>query len=357
MLLHVPLYLISPLLVLYCRQVPFSKSLSSVYLMRRAPHVTRAVQGRAGGCLTRLVALVSLDLTWGWTWPFASRDFERSSFTDRDAVQALERMGDSIHGRLWMSRRKDECRMVAFGRNQYGRHMLCNRTYAQPCVALTYGVQREYTFELDVRERLGCRVFALDPTVNHKAELADGVYFLKWAAPSPAGVHEGVTNGVKQASGWVFMPPPLLANLVGVATHSQGIPVLKMDCEGCEYQVWDHVMTHDPRFFTRVDQVSLEVHLSIAIGASSTQNVLNYGRLLSLLHRSGHRLQFKDISHCSPPTEPPESLGAHPLFNKTRYMRLDKDGNPDGHCHNYLFARRRRVSAEQAKATLHKHHT
>ena len=242
--------------------------------------------------------------------------------------------------------------------------------------------QNEWTFESDVRRRMGCRVFALDPTVNHKAELADGIHFLKWAAPSPSGIDPLViTGGDNSQSGWFFMPPPLLAQLV--APGNTPIPVLKMDCEGCEYALYDSVMHHNPGFFMRVDQFVIEVHLSKSIGASSRRcaphmdakvthkcacacvhliaystdytrcghstslspcvfrhrRVLNYGRLLGLLHKSGHRLQHSIVAHCSPPKEPPESLGVVKLFQTTQYHRSSTAFGTDGHCHNYLFAR------------------
>ena len=166
------------------------------------------------------------------------------AITEAVAVRALERMGNKVHDGPPDGMRAGgsyvqpsaTCKLVPFGRNDYGMHHICNRTYAQSCVTLTYGVQHEYTFELDVREKMGCRVFALDPTVNHKAELADGVHFLKWAAPSPGGIDPcAITGGDNSQRGWFFMPPPLLAKLVAPAGKS--IPLLKMDCEGCEYQV------------------------------------------------------------------------------------------------------------------------
>jgi hypothetical protein len=147
-------------------------------------------------------------------------------------MRALRRMGEQIHNTKYADGMKagggiitPMCPLVRFGHNQYGEHHLCNRTYPQPCTALTYGIQNEYTFELDLRRKFGCVVFALDPTVNHKALLADGVYFLKWGAPAPAGI-----EFVGSQRDWIFMPPPLLASLV--ARHTRLIPVLKMDCEG-----------------------------------------------------------------------------------------------------------------------------
>lgn len=71
-------------------------------------------------------------------------------------------------------------------------------------------------------------------------------------------------------------------------------------------------MAHDPLFFTRVDQFAIEVHLSKTIGASSDENVIMYGKLLALLHRSGHRLQHSVRTSAIEPSSLP--IAIHPAF-------------------------------------------
>jgi len=101
-----------------------------------------------------------------------------SYVSDQDAQNALKRMAKIIHEPL-----QPTCEVVQLGADggaNFGRHDICRREYKTPCIVLTYGLQQEYTFELDIRKKLGCTVFALDPTVNYNAEIADGVYFIKW---------------------------------------------------------------------------------------------------------------------------------------------------------------------------------
>ena len=50
----------------------------------------------------------------------------------------------------------------------YGMRTLCNRSYSLGCTTISYGVEADYTFELDLAERTGCEGFALDPTVRHR---------------------------------------------------------------------------------------------------------------------------------------------------------------------------------------------
>jgi hypothetical protein len=173
-----------------------------------------------------------------WPWSFRSSGSSSSAltFTSADAMRAIRRIGEKIHsdapdgmraGGSWV-KPSPTCKLAVLGKTQYGQHHICNRSFPMPCVALTYGVQNEYSFELDVRKKFGCRVFALDPTVNHKAELAPGVHFLKWAAPSPVAATDVARyNSAHDAetSSWFRMPPPLLAGLVA---RNTSIPLLKM---------------------------------------------------------------------------------------------------------------------------------
>ena len=50
----------------------------------------------------------------------------------------------------------------------YGMHTVCNRSYDASCTAISYGVEGDYTFELDFAERTGCEGYAVDPSVEHR---------------------------------------------------------------------------------------------------------------------------------------------------------------------------------------------
>ena len=116
------------------------------------------------------VALLLLLAVRGAVALFESFSRWASRASPRMTFRALERMGKEIGQARWVEGGWQSRAAVAelpprpFGRTEYGTHHICaNRTYAQPCVALTCGVQNDYTFELDVRERLGCHVFGWIP--------------------------------------------------------------------------------------------------------------------------------------------------------------------------------------------------
>ena len=116
-----------------------------------------------------------------------------TAVADVEAQQALGHYGGSIervlNGRMVQTR---ACPKAAVGNSQrrgYGQHTICNRTYTHPCTILTYGIEGEYSFERQMRILTGCKVFGLDPTVNHRAELFPNFFFMKFAAPSPPRPH------------------------------------------------------------------------------------------------------------------------------------------------------------------------
>ena len=218
------------------------------------------------------------------------RSAQGSAVADGEAQQALAHYGGAIDrvlkGRLEATR---SCRKAAVGNSQrrgYGQHTICNRTYTHPCTILTYGIEGEYSFEGQMREFTGCTVFGLDPTVNHRAEISPQFYFLKFAAPAPQTHLKcdswAVGQTINKATGkivdklayncshlvrdshpdndWVTVGPAKFASLVTPSPHK--VSVLKMDCEGCEYALYDHAMEHDSLFFERVDQFVIEAHLS-----------------------------------------------------------------------------------------------
>mmetsp|Transcript_7637 Transcript_7637/g.34636 ORF Transcript_7637/g.34636 Transcript_7637/m.34636 type:complete len:297 (-) Transcript_7637:180-1070(-) len=239
---------------------------------------------------------------------------------DSEAFQALIQFANLVHNQVTPT-----CSVVPYGvkgRQSYGRHDLCRRQYAAPCIAISFGIEQDYTFELDIRNRHGCTVFALDPTVNHRASLADGVYFLNWGAPSNTSA-----AWLGSQSGWVFVSPVNLAKLVA---PEEIISILKMDCEGCEYKLYEYVARHDPWFFHRVDQFAVEVHLSRTLGMASDDDALAWGKLLVLLERAGHRLQNSVIDHCSPADEASGTLQIVRDIGYSTGFDL---------CHNYLFAK------------------
>ena len=202
-----------------------------------------------------------------------------------------------------------------------------------------------------MQQQLGCEVYALDPTVKHKELLAPRVHFFRWGAPVVQShlycpVVKFISGGRERARlncselarrdhvrvhNWTLISPMALLRERNVRNYSMenSIAILKMDCEGCEYSLYNSSMADDPDFFSRVDQLILEVHLS-QLWAPSNTTFLEYGRLLALLRRAGHALYDAQLGYCSGG----EPMGVLPLVRSSGYMQ--RSGQ---HCENLLFSR------------------
>jgi hypothetical protein len=204
-----------------------------------------------------------------------------------DAKAALARVADQISP-VKSYREKDfnRCKLIDVGRG-YGMHKICGDLLEVRsdlgCAVLSYGIENDYTFDLEIQKKTGCRVFGIDPTVTHPSSLGPNVYFLQFAAP-----------GIRNDAAWATLSPSKLARLVA---GSDPIPVLKMDCEGCEYRLFEDVVANDPTFFKRVKQFAVEIHVS-RYWMRTRDDLVKLGKLYALLFASGHDLMHVYITRC-----------------------------------------------------------
>ena len=148
--------------------------------------------------------------------PRCSRLFESfsrwaSATTEDEAFRALERMGKEIHGPSQMGGGRWQSRAAIaelpprpFGRTEYGTHHICaNRTYAQPCVALTYGVQNDYTLSwtcASVWDATCLRWIPQSTTMPSSPTASTGR-----GAPSPGGIDPSATGRRQLAEGAILV--------------------------------------------------------------------------------------------------------------------------------------------------------
>ena len=241
------------------------------------------------------------------------KSFELSFTPDVSILSILSKMGKTIHsGSLGVCSVKS---VGPAGDKAYGSHPLCGRKYDK-CGLISYGVDYEYTFEVHVKNVMGCSVVAMDPTVDHKPELAPGVRFFKHGAPMPAS---------RNTPGWKTVPPHEAARHFDADSQL----LLKMDCEGCEYAI--HGAVPDD-FFKRVDQFALEVHVAKSLGLISLIELTALANLYQTLENAG--LELADVM-LTPCAAHDEASGVLPELLSTGYHVKG-----EGMCQNLLFARR-----------------
>lgn len=197
-----------------------------------------------------------------------------------------------------------------------GNHMLCDAPPSATCCSwLSVGVAHDYTFDAQLHARHAtCTGHLLDPSVSYAARLDERLFFY------PIGLQTRLPHD----SHWTLASLPALFRLF--VRDRARLAVLKLDCEGCEYAVAEHVAAEHPRLFARVDQLAIEIHLARR-WLRDERDAFHLGMLFEMLHREGLMLQHVAIDACGVIDEA-SGCAETPLPCAPRAM-----------CHNYLFAR------------------
>ena len=131
------------------------------------------------------------------------------------------------------------------------------------CLVYTVGIGNDWRFE-DRMARHGCEVHSFDPTEHllqsHYAHTQPGVSFHPWGLHGAEGCRAKAEN--ESFYGALSGPMLTLTQLLGRLGHAhRKLHVLKIDCEGCEWDVFDHLRRSQPALLSRVTLLLLELHL------------------------------------------------------------------------------------------------
>jgi hypothetical protein len=186
------------------------------------------------------------------------------------------------------------CDILEYG-SGWGAHALCELQHVRvdSDLALTYGISRDYSFESQIG-KMGIRVLGMDPSVSYPNDLDHNLYFWKVGAPGPY-----------QPSSWSFVPP---AQLYAAISMVNDIPLklLKMDCEGCEYYLYESTLQYKPDFWAHVEQFAVEIHVTkkfMPVGIDGEGDGLGLAYLFALLRREHFRIQDVKLTSCAPDDE------------------------------------------------------
>jgi len=238
--------------------------------------------------------------------------------TNEEAYDALKRLAKA----MVTGEGTNTCPFKEYGVG-WGAHSLCELKPSSNCKFVSFGIANDYSFDTDLATNAMCKGLALDPTVNHPAKLHSNVWFLAVGATSLKAPPES----------WIVTSVPSLLKWV----KWDYIDVLKMDCEGCEYALARDILAEDPKFFERVGQFAIELHVS-RVWINSLEPILNLGKLYLLMEESGMRLVSADIHDCHPDDEAP---GCH-----EKLVELNYPCGPRKMCQNVLFAKQSRTTTE-----------
>ena len=159
------------------------------------------------------------------------------------------------------------------------------------------GLGKDITFDLGIIERFNATVFGFDPTA-HSVKYIDSLtlpknfHFCKYGlaatdgdlqlfAPTQGNVSHTIVSTQEQQQ-QISIPVKRLGTIMSELGHSS-LDVLKMDIEGCEYEVLDDLLASD----IRPPQLLVEFHHKVLkMGLSQTKSY--YDRLID----DGYRLFY-----------------------------------------------------------------
>lgn len=160
-----------------------------------------------------------------------------------------------------------------------------NRSYSENqrlgCRAVSVGIGNLWTLE-DALAKAGCTVYAYDPTVDlharHEAHARarHGIHFF-FAGLGVSPEAKTTNNALKiiqksHLSGYgtlnmsTFRPLDELVHRAQRGREGGELDLLKIDCEGCEWDTFEDLATRAPHALARVKQVIIELHLRNGFG-------------------------------------------------------------------------------------------
>jgi hypothetical protein len=142
----------------------------------------------------------------------------------------------------------------------------------QDCLVYTFGIANEWDFEDWIGSK-GCEVHAHDPTTRfkeiHEGHEATNVHFHYEGLGIPG---ETATNLMHY--GDMGGPMKTLGALWREHGHAQRrISILKIDCEGCEFEAFHQLAVNEPEVMSQVCTIIMELHFSETLQMKSAHQL------------------------------------------------------------------------------------
>ena len=203
---------------------------------------------------------------------------------------------------------------------------LCEIPPSESCNFLSFGTAGDGKFESNLGSKFKCRGFATGLIHSKPSKLGPTVSFQNLGLTT---LRE--TNEEKPVWNTSI---PVVQKFLGLE-HAD---VLRLDCEGCEIALTRDVLTQDPSFFNRYDQISVKKHASKAF-VDSEEELYYFGLMFPLLEEAGHLLVTSKVVACKGKHE---TQGCRPEFNEWGYYcgKGEDDAQERSRsCQDFLFAK------------------
>jgi len=176
-----------------------------------------------------------------------------------------------------------------------GEHALCKTKSieqdlkAKECLVYGIGISDNWDFEKAMAQK-GCEVHAFDPTIkkppSDESKRLPNLHFHRWGLAGETketGVHK--VAGTKSGATATSQPMYTLADIMEKLGHGQRrLSVFKIDCEGCE---WAAMAAFPDELWSRIDQLSLELHYGKELMLDSQAQLKRAARVTDMLRSHG----------------------------------------------------------------------
>ena len=221
----------------------------------------------------------------------------------KEVMPYIEKYGKLLrNGHKWQGDTKHgSCSLHKFGVGN--GHQLCDPPPdPKNCNFFSFGINNDPSFDREIATEWGCRGFAGDPTVNLDSRLHPKVTFHNLGATMLMKNEEQINDKGTSEEWWSTSMPSLRRFLT-----LDRVEIIKLDCEGCEVAFARDILAEDPTFLSKVDQISIETHVTRA-WINSTEHLYYFALQFPLLEEAGHVLEWSSIFGCSKRHEEPGCL-------------------------------------------------
>lgn len=155
------------------------------------------------------------------------------------------------------------------------------------CLVYSFGIRDIYSAEL-LYGRQGCEVHAFDCTVNYREQLGPNVTFHPWCLGSDSSelkLDGKMERSMYSAQNGTFMDLPSIIKHLGHELSE--LTILKMDCEGCEWEGLDMLSQTMPEFYSRIRMFLVEMHFVTNLQPGTeerSEELVTISRVMDNLH-------------------------------------------------------------------------
>jgi hypothetical protein len=133
-----------------------------------------------------------------------------------------------------------------------GVDLIAEKNKKDPCLVYSVGSHNQIDFEVAVSNFLGCETHTFDPTLK-SAFVGD-----KYATFHPWGI--GIDGEPKSYGGFKWTGKGIETIMKELGHMNRTLDILKIDCEGCEYQAMPVLFEAISAGRIKVNQIQIELH-------------------------------------------------------------------------------------------------